>query len=70
MKKTVITTLLALVVMTGQAQEIRANEPTLDDYMQLLKAKGYIAYSFNGDYHVNASVMRQAIFDMLYLCTQ
>ena len=47
MKKTVITTLLALVALAGQAQEIRANEPTLGDYLQLLKAKGYIAYSFD-----------------------
>ena len=47
MKKAIITTLLALVALTGQAQEIRTNEPTLDDYLQLLKAKGYIAYSFD-----------------------
>ena len=47
MKKAIITTLLALVALAGQAQEIRANEPTLGDYMQLLKAKGYIAYSFD-----------------------
>ena len=47
MNKAIITTLLALVTMTGQAQEIRTNEPTLDDYMQLLNAKGYIAYSFD-----------------------
>ena len=47
MNKAIITTLLALVALAGQAQEIRANEPTLGDYMQLLKAKGYIAYSFD-----------------------
>ena len=47
MNKAIITTLLALVALAGQAQEIRANEPTLSDYMQLLKAKGYIAYSFD-----------------------
>ena len=33
--------------MTGQAQERRANEPTLADYLQLLNAQGYIAYSFD-----------------------
>lgn len=38
MKKTVITALLALVALTGQAQEIRTNEPTLDDYLQLQNA--------------------------------
>ena len=47
MKKAIITTLLALVALAGQAQEIRTNEPTLDDYLQLLNAKGYIAYSFD-----------------------
>ena len=47
MKKTIIITILALTALTGQAQEIRTNEPTLDDYLQLLNAKGYIAYSFD-----------------------
>ena len=45
MKKTIITILLALAALAGQAQVIRTNEPTLDDYLQLLNAKGYIAYS-------------------------
>lgn len=47
MNKAIITTMLALVALTGQAQKIRTNEPTLDDYLQLLNAKGYIAYSFD-----------------------
>jgi len=47
MNKAIITALLALVVLAGQAQEIRTNEPTLDDYLQLLNAKGYIVYSFD-----------------------
>lgn len=47
MNKAIITALLVLVTITGQAQEIRTNEPTLDDYLQLLNAKGYIAYSFD-----------------------
>ena len=47
MKKTIVSILLAFVAITGQAQEIRTNEPTLDDYLQLLNAKGYIAYSFD-----------------------
>ena len=46
-KKNIITALLALVAMAGQAQEIRMNEPTISDYLPLLKAKGYIAYSFD-----------------------
>ena len=47
MKKIIITMLFALVALVGQAQELRTNEPTLDDYLQLLKAQGYIAYSFD-----------------------
>lgn len=47
MKKTVITALLALVALAGQAQEIRTNESTLDDYLHLLNAKGYVVYSFD-----------------------
>ena len=47
MKKTIITALLALVAMAGQAQEIKMNEPSFSDYLPLLNAKGYMAYSFN-----------------------
>jgi len=46
-KRIIITTLLALVTMTGWAQEIRMNKPSISDYLPLLKAKGYIAYSFD-----------------------
>lgn len=46
-KKIIITALLALVVMAGQAQEIKMNEPSFSDYLPLLKAKGYMAYSFD-----------------------
>ena len=47
MKKTIITAMLALVAMAGQAQEIRTIEPTLNDYLPLLKAQGYMVYSFD-----------------------
>lgn len=47
MRPTIIIALFALVAMTGKAQELRVNEPTLADYLQLLKAQGYIAYSFD-----------------------
>ena len=47
MKNSIITALLALTALVGQAQAIRTNEPTLDDYLQLLNAKGYIVYSFD-----------------------
>ena len=46
-KKTIITALLALITMAGQAQEIKMNESSISAYLPLLKAKGYIAYSFN-----------------------
>ena len=47
MKKLIITTMLALVAFTAQAQEIKMNQPTIDDYLPLLKAQGYVAYSFD-----------------------
>ena len=46
-KKSIITAMLALVTMVGQAQEIKMNESSISDYLPLLKAKGYIAYSFD-----------------------
>ena len=46
-KKTIITALLFLVWVAGQAQEIKMNEPSISDYLPLIKAKGYIAYSFD-----------------------
>lgn len=39
--------LLAFTTLTGWAQEIKMNEPSISDYLPLLKAKGYIAYSFD-----------------------
>ncbi|MCR5755800.1 MAG: DUF5041 domain-containing protein [Acetatifactor sp.] len=47
MKKTFIIALLALAALAGQAQEIRTIEPTLNDYLPLLKAQGYMVYSFD-----------------------
>ena len=46
-KKTIITALLTLVTLTGWAQEIKMNEPSVNDYIPLLNAKGYMAYSFD-----------------------
>lgn len=46
-KKTIITMMLALVMVTGQAQKIKMKEPSFSDYLPLLNAKGYMAYSFN-----------------------
>lgn len=47
MKKTIITILLAIVTLAGQAQKIKMNEPSFSDYLPLLNAKGYKAYSFD-----------------------
>lgn len=47
MKQAIITIMLALVCTTGLAQEIKMNEPSFSDYLPLLNAKGYMAYSFN-----------------------
>ena len=46
-KKTLITTLLVLVAMAGQTQEIKMNEATINDYIPMLNQKGYQAYSFD-----------------------
>lgn len=47
MKRNILTLFLALVTLTGWAQEIKMNESSISDYLPLLKAKGYIAYSFD-----------------------
>ena len=39
--------ILALVAMVGHAQEIKMNESAINDYIPLLNAKGYQAYSFD-----------------------
>ena len=46
-KKSIITALLALVALTGWAQEIKMNEATINDYIEMLNQKGYQAYSFD-----------------------
>jgi len=46
-KQTIITILLALVTVTGLAQEIKMNETTINDYIPMLNQKGYQAYSFD-----------------------
>ena len=39
-KQAIITALLALICAAGQAQEIKMNEPSINDYLPLLNAKG------------------------------
>lgn len=46
-KQTIITALLALVAMAGQGQSLKSLEATFNDYIPLLNAKGYMAYSFD-----------------------
>ena len=46
-KQTIITALFAFVSMAGHGQEIKMNEPSFSDYLPLLNAKGYMAYSFD-----------------------
>ncbi len=46
-KQIIITILLVFVAMAGQGQKIKMNEPSFSDYLPLLNAKGYMAYSFN-----------------------
>ena len=46
-KQTIITALLVIVATIGQAQEINMNESSFSDYLPLLNAKGYMAYSFD-----------------------
>ena len=45
--KTIITILISCAVLTGQAQELKSIEPSLNDYLPLLKAQGYMVYSFD-----------------------
>lgn len=47
MKRQIITILLAFFAIVGQAQKIKMNEPSFNDYLPLLNAKGYMAYCFN-----------------------
>ena len=47
MKQTIITIILALLSMAGQAQKLKMAEATFNDYVPLLNAKGYMAYSFD-----------------------
>jgi hypothetical protein len=46
-KKTIITILLALVAMTGQAQEIGKAEATATDYIKLLNKQGYHVFALD-----------------------
>ena len=47
MKKIIITAMLALITLTAHAQQIKVNEPSISDYLPLLEAQGFKAYSFD-----------------------
>ena len=59
-KKAFISMMLALVAVVGQAEEIKMNERAISDYIPLLNAKGYQAYSFD----VSAIKGRNATFNV------
>ena len=42
-KKAFISMMLTLVAVVGQAQEIKMNEATINDYIPMLNQKGYQA---------------------------
>ena len=46
-KQTIITVLFALVALAVEGQEIKMNDTSFSDYLPLLNAKGYMAYSFD-----------------------
>ena len=45
--RTIITILFSCAALVGQAQELKTIEPSLSDYLPLLKAQGYMVYSFD-----------------------
>lgn len=46
-KRNIITFLLAIIAMIGQAQEISKAEPTANDYIKLLNKQGYHVYALD-----------------------
>ena len=44
--KTIITILFSCAALVGQAQDLKPIEPSHSDYFPLLKAQGYMVYSF------------------------
>ena len=46
-KRNIITFLLAIIAMIGQAQEISKAEPTTNDYIKLLNKQGYHVYALD-----------------------
>ena len=47
MKRTIFTAILAIVAIVAQGQKLKMNDPSISDYLPLLKEQGYIAYSFD-----------------------
>jgi hypothetical protein len=47
MKKSILSIILAVAALTATAQEIKMNETSINDYLPLLKAKGYSVFSFD-----------------------
>lgn len=47
MKKILLTIILSLFTFAGNSQDIKSNQLTFEDFLPLLEAQGYRAYSFD-----------------------
>ena len=67
-RKTIILALLAVLSLTAQnaaGQELKMNAPSLSDYLPLLNAKGYKAYSFSGTKKLKGTEVEPAIMEYI-----
>lgn len=55
-KQTLLILLFTILNLPAMAQVLKMNEPTISDYLPLLKAQGYVAYSFDTKEFVDRQV--------------
>ena len=55
-KQTLLILLFIILNLPAMAQVLKMNEPTISDYLPLLKAQGYVAYSFDTKEFVDRQV--------------
>ena len=55
-KPTLLILLLTILSLPAMAQVLKMNEPTISDYLPLLRAQGYVAYSFDTKEFVDRQV--------------
>ena len=55
-KQTLLILLLTILSLPAMAQVLKMNEPTISDYLPLLRAQGYVAYSFDTKEFVDRQV--------------